>query len=107
MGNIKTWLEEAEASSGERIEAVVIGQHYSRDSRWESDDAPLPDEHVVLSREDGLRKLDQEYNDGYGGADCFPMYAWSKSRVYFIHEYDGSTSLSSEPRNPVPCKPDF
>ena len=104
MANIKVWLEEAEKRYGEMIEAIVVGQH---------DNVPWPkpnleaDEGVVLSREVGLAKLDQEYNNGYGGAGCYPMYAWTKSRVFFIGEYDGSTGLSHLPRNPIDCEPHF
>jgi hypothetical protein len=38
----------------------VVGQRYSRDSKYGPDDKPLTDEHMVLSREDGLRKLDED-----------------------------------------------
>ncbi|MVB00031.1 hypothetical protein GN330_22530 [Nitratireductor sp. CAU 1489] len=103
MANIKEWLESAEREFGEMIEAVVVGKH---DDRWRSG-APLPDEDVVLSREDGLRKLDQEFDCGFGGADCFPMYAWTKTRVFLVHEYDGATKLGWVPRNPQAIAPDF
>lgn len=107
MGNIRKWLENAEAATGETIEAIVVGPHYNAPDKWSANPKVKADENRVLSREDGLKKLDQDYDDGYGGADCFPMYAWTKSRVYFIHEYDGSTGLSSVPRNPVDCSPEF
>ncbi len=103
MGNIKTWLVEAQEKYGEPIEAIVVGQHDS--TKWESDEKP--DENIVLPVELALAKLDQEYDNGFGGADCYPMYAWTKSRVFFIGEYDGATGLSFVPRNPSNVKPEF
>lgn len=107
MSNIKEWLIEAEKFYGETIEAIVVGPHDKRPGRWGADDKALSDENVILSRDDGLRKLDQEYDSGYGGADCFPMYTWTKSRVFFIGEYDGSTGITWAPRNPVALEPQF
>lgn len=107
MANIRHWLEEAEAKFGERIEAIVVGPHDRRVSKYSGDDKPESDENVVLSREEGLAKLDEEYDNGYGGADCYPMYAWTASRVYFIGEYDGATGPSWVPRNPTACEPAF
>ena len=103
MANIKDWLLDAEKSSGESIEAIVVGKHDR--AGWRAD--ALPDENIILSRDVGLAKLDQNYDNGYGGADCFPMYAWTKSFVYFIGEYDGATGLSEVPRNPIACEPKF
>jgi hypothetical protein len=104
MANIKEWLEEAVAEFGEPLEAIVVGTH--DDNRYEGG-YPLADENVVLPVADGLKKLDQEYDAGFGGADCFPMFAWTASRVFFISEYDGATCLSWVPRNPVAVKPEF
>jgi hypothetical protein len=103
MANLRTWLEEAEFECGEEILAMVVGQHYKR--KWEYE--LLPDENVILSREAGLRKVNEEYDSGYGGADCYPLYAWTKSRVFFVSEYDGATSLSWVPRDPVSIEPEF
>jgi hypothetical protein len=102
MANLKTWLEEAEREYGEEILAMVVGQHY-KIKRGK----PLLDENVILSREDGLRKVDEEYDSGYGGADCYPLYAWTRSRVFFVAEYDGATGLSYVPRDPVSIEPAF
>jgi hypothetical protein len=103
MDNIRKWLIKAEQDLGETIEAIVVGMHYKAGP----DDARDFDENVVLSREAGLAKLDEEFDSEYGGADCYPMYAWTESYVFFIGEYDGMTRLSKIPRNPVNCIPDF
>lgn len=105
MANIKTWLLEAEKTDGP-IEAIVVGKH--DDDRWDDDDRrPEHQRDVLLSREDGLALLDADYDNGYGGADCFPFYAWNANFVYSIHEYDGSTSLQRVPRHPVACSPEI
>jgi hypothetical protein len=101
VANIRHWLEAAEAEYGEQIEAIIVGHHYGYKPLF------LPDEGVLLSREAGLAKLDAEYNNGPGGAGCFPMYAWSPAYVFFIHEYDGHTSLASVHRHPTAFMPSF
>ena len=103
MANLRKDLEEVETFYGEKIEAMVVGKHYDRSFK---DDA-LADENIILMREDGLKKVDQQYDDGYGGADCFPLYAWTKSRVFFVHEYDGATALHYAPRHPGTIEPGF
>ena len=105
MANITECLLERERETGETIEAIVVGKHY-RDS-WLEDRRPEHMRDKMLTRNDGLALLNVEHDDGFGGADCYPMYAWSKSRVYFISEYDGSTRLSCLPRHPVDCEPCF
>ena len=104
MANIKRMIEEAEHRSGELVEAAVVGKHYDRS--WHGD-AMEPDENVILGRDEALAKLDLEYDAGFGGADCYPVYAWSKSFVYFMHEHDGATDLHVVPRHPMPCAPEF
>lgn len=103
MANIRKSLETVEDLYGEPIEAIVVGQHDN--SRYES--KPSADENVILSREAGLTKLDYEYDNGYGGTDCHPFYAWSASRVFFMGEYDGATWLNWAPRNPMALEPSF
>lgn len=61
----------------------------------------------VLPVDQALQKLDVNFDSGFGGADCFPIYAWTASRVYFIQEYDGATSLGWVPRHPIAIKPEF
>jgi hypothetical protein len=80
VSNIKQYLEHAETQYGEPIEAIVVGVHYN--NRYEDGPANA-DENIILSREIGLKKLDENYDPGFGGADCYPMYAWSASRVFF------------------------
>lgn len=101
--NLATELEKAEIATGERVTAIIVGRH--DDAHWL--DEPKPNENVVLSREEGLLLLDQDYDNGYGGPNCRPFYAYSPSRIYFVSEYDGTTGLASMPRNPVDGAPSF
>lgn len=51
--------------------------------------------------------LDYEYDNGYDGADCHAVYAWTETQVLFVSEYDGATGINSIPRNPTACEPSF
>lgn len=46
-----------------------------------------------------LELLDYEYADGYGVMDCHDVNVYTETRVYYIHEYDGSTCFHSVLRN--------
>ncbi len=91
-----------EAAAGEPIDAVVIG---TRGDHWLDEEPQEPQ--AVLSWNEARPRLNYEYDDGYGGADCHAIYAWTPSRVLFVHEYDGSTTVTSVPRNPEAGKPIF
>ncbi len=97
--NLKRWIEEEAA--GEPIEAIVIGEadicHRLLKEIWGR----------VLSWEEAASHLDYDFDSGYGGAECHPIYAWTATKVIRVHEYDGSTSIGSVPRNPTPCKPEY
>ena len=101
--NIRNWLEDAEGKYGEPIEAIVVGKHY--DAPYS--EALAADEGVVLSRDTGLMKVDAAFDNGFGGADCFSVTAWTKHRVLFVHEHEGATRLHCVPRNPCAHIPAF
>jgi len=54
----------------------------------------------VISWEIAAPLLDYPYYAGYGSMDCHDIIAWTETQVIYIHEYDGSTSVCSLPRNP-------
>ena len=84
-------LQEAD---GAPIEAIVVSS--KRGELW-GDLETRP----VLSWEKALPMIDYEYDSGFGREDCHGIYAWTDSRVLFVHEYDGSTQVNSVPRNPT------
>ena len=101
MANIRTWLEEAEEALDDTIIAIVVGEH----------DDPEREKHPkmgqILTREEGLQILDEDFNNSYGSPDCYRILAWSGKRVFFVDEYDGATSLGWTLRNPTECTPGF
>lgn len=99
--DLKKWFEE-----GEVVEGVVIGKMGWGD--YNSGVVPgysgMP-RGVVLSWEEAEKLLDFEYDDGYGAPECPAIYVWTNTSIYFVVQYDGSTSLEIVPRNPIDCTP--
>lgn len=109
MANIRQWLEKVEQHLGEQIETIVIGKHDLDEFSYDPpvDRRPEHARDKMLDRTTGLAILDAEFNNGYGGASCFPMYAWSANHFFTISEYDGATGLNTWPRHPIDCQPRF
>jgi len=108
---MSTFAEDIERAAGdEPIEAITVAFFRPPwDSEPEQDakgfPAPLTGKPVPWA--DVRALLDYEYDDGYGGADCHAVYAWTPTRVLFVHEYDGSTSIAAVPRNPSLIVPEY
>ena len=104
---MSTFAEDIEREAGdEEIEAIVIT--HSRDS-WRETWIPKNElePYLVRTWREVRSKLDYDYDTGYGGADCHGIYAWTPTRILFVAEYDGSTSLTSVPRNPTEGRPEL
>lgn len=100
-GNLVRWIEEL--AGGETIIGVVFGEK----GRWakpKGDSEPI---NKLMSWDAARPYLSYDFNSGYGGADCHPVYAWTETKIIAIHEYDGSTCAISLPRNPEDCTPSF
>lgn len=99
-----SYAADIEEAAGGPVLAAVIGQE---EWRWEDDYRRIPDQHVgVVVDWSTIREwLDYPYDDGFGGVDCHPLWAWTADRVVYIHEYDGSTELRWAPRNPTAGAP--
>ena len=63
----------------------------------------VDDDGPVMAYAPDEATFDIEFNAGYGGTEGLPVLAWTKTRVYFPTEYDGSESIHSAPRDPVPA----
>ena len=92
-----------DATKGEEIEKIVIfeereGGYGEVDEEYDL----VPPDFIgkIKGFNEVIRFLNYEYNDGFGGMECHGFYLWTKKRVYYVHEYDGSTSICSCPRNP-------
>lgn len=94
-----------ELAHGEPIEAIVIGDMGWGD--YNSDGKPSWPRGELLSWSDARPMLDYKYDRGFGAPDCQAVYAWTSTRVLFVSTYDGSTSVTSVPRNPIACMPDM
>lgn len=53
-------------------------------------------EHSTLTE----AEYDEKFDNGYGGTEGCPFTVWTKNRVYFPAQYDGSEWCDSVPRNP-------
>lgn len=105
MANHRKKIEQYERILGETVEAISVGRHDS--DLCSPDRRPEHQRGCLLSREDGLKLLNIDYNAGYGGAECFPFYAWTANYILLVQEYDGATDVTAIPRNPVDCEPQF
>lgn len=105
MSNLR---ESFESVANGPIVGAVIGQHYGQ-MFMDPDDEDYEETPPsgVLTWEVAKMILDYNYDSGYGGADCHPVYAWTDTQIMFVNEYDGSTSVCWLPRNPTNLTPDF
>lgn len=89
------------AVDGEVIEGIVINTPNSYDMNdsgiedWR--DGPYD---TLLHWNAAQQYLDYEFDTGYGTAGCHYITLWTPTRVIYTHEYDGSITLHSVPRNP-------
>lgn len=88
-----------EAASGEPIIEISVGPYrgYSWESKTDHDLGTGP-----VSWDRAFPVLNYEYDDGFGSQDCHDIWAWTPTRVLFVREYDGATSIGSAPRYPTP-----
>jgi hypothetical protein len=47
-----------------------------------------------------VEEITKEFSDGFGGTEGTPFTLWTKKRVYFPVQYDGSEWVGSVSRNP-------
>lgn len=104
---LENWI--LSVANGEEIEAIVIGEMgWGRD--YTSEKVPGYNNHPrdkVLKWSEAVEYLKYEFDCGFGAPGCEAIYAWTKSWVIFISQYDGATGVCSIPRNPCDCKPEM
>jgi hypothetical protein len=93
------WLKAA--AQGEPIEAVVIGtagydSNVSKEFR-----------NRLLTWKEAKKLLTYGFYSGFGSAGCDAVYAWTPTKILFVHQYDGATTLKAVPRHPGVCEPDY
>jgi hypothetical protein len=85
----------------ESIEKIVVGQLGGEWRDPDPRDLHKDLQNKLLDPSDVLNQLDYPWDASFGSEDCPPIYAWTKSKVIFVVCYDGSTYVSSIPRNPT------
>lgn len=113
MSNFAADIEEA--AGDEAILGIVVRQHDWHDDDDDDDEylgieamkpyIPKEARGIVVPWMYARPWLDREYDTGFGGAECWAIYAWTPTRVLFVDVYDGATSIQSVPRNPIACRP--
>lgn len=105
------FLQDLEAKIGdEEVTAVVyidprgeedymVGRQVYGSPDWET----LTEVKVVgpVDWEWARTKFDYDYDTGFGGVDCHAVYLWTPTRIIFVAEYDGATSVQSLPLSPL------
>lgn len=73
---------------------------------YEVEDKGFPKDMLnkVYRLKDIINYLDYRYDSGFGGQECHDIQVWVNEQIFYIHEYDGSTSIYSQPTKP-PHKP--
>ena len=102
MANIAKWIEEI--AGGEPVISAVLGKHYNHRCGQEYTAHAVG---KVMPWSEAKAILDYEYDNGYGGADCHPVFAWTETKIITVTEYDGATGPTWFPRNPTDVTPDF
>jgi len=107
---MSAWTDLVEfLNDGEKVIAVVFG-------KWGWSGYGEPEPPPVLEAEQGIIYWDEDakpfmegwsFYGGYGAPDCYAVNIWTTQRVIWVTQYDGSTALSSVPRNPCADMPDM
>lgn len=86
------------------IEAIVFTSMLEKpwfDGEADPREKLLPEQlNKPLNWEAARTILDYSYDTGYGSQDCHNFYLYTKKHIFYIHEYDGSTSVVWINRNP-------
>lgn len=103
-----TFLNDLEEYIGdEQVSSIVIGEmgwdHYNEVGKEISSDL----KGFLLNWDEARPLLNYEYDSSYGVPECHSVYIWTKSRVIFVAQYDGSTSITSVPRDPIAVIPEM
>ncbi len=104
MSNLKEWI--LKVANGEPIEAIVIGKPVQASLVTPPADIPWAHQdesnfNRVLSWHEAEPLIDYPFDSSYGLPRCHAVTAWTKSRVIFVSQYNGATSIEYAPRNPV------
>ena len=104
MSNLKDWI--LKVAEGEPVEAIVIGKPIQAvitaapmDATWAHQDESKFNR--ILSWEEAQPLIDYSFDSSYGVPRCHAVTAWTRTRVIFVSQYNGATSIEYAPRNPT------
>lgn len=105
MSNLKQWL--LKAANGEIIEAVMLGELPDKGGKlgnlpW--DESKLKSSQVLTWAE-AEQLIDRDTTCAAGHPALKAITAWTKSRVIFISQQHGATSIEYAPRRPSTHRP--
>lgn len=106
MSNLVEWITEMAAE--EQIESVVIGEMGWGD--YGSEAIPNYSEQPrgkTIPWSEAQKFLKYDFDSGYGAPGCNAVYVWTSTKILFVWQYDGATSMCAIPRNPVDCMPEM
>ncbi|MEM9286779.1 MAG: hypothetical protein AAGA36_00425 [Pseudomonadota bacterium] len=118
MTNACEELEDA-LEPDEHVEAVIFGtwgwsympangEEFSAGYGEKQPILPLENRLTLLSWEQAKPLMqDWRFSGGYGSPESYATYVWTNKRVFFVVQYDGSTSLESVPRAPTALEPEM
>lgn len=92
-----------DALKGEPIEAIRIDETDILDFSNKAADDKVPKDLLgkVISWDIAAPLLDYPYDSDFGSQECHDVMIWTATRVWFIHEYDGTTWFTYVYRNPT------
>lgn len=83
----------------EEIEAICIG---TIGSSWDESTPTFYPKQMV---QEGLKELDFEFDDDFGGEEGYRLLVWTPTKVIIKSIYDGSEEYEVVPRNPEKMMP--
>jgi len=98
LKDLEEYLEKDEV-----VEAIIFGA-WGWSGFGEPEPNPLPHElfgKIMTFDEAKQYMKDWSFYGGYGSPDCYAVNIYTNKRVIWVTQYDGSTNLSSMPRNPI------
>jgi len=106
MSELDAWEElEKYLELDEHIFGVVFGDF---GGGWDDEAGFVPKDKrkILLSYDEAKSYMTGwSFDGGYGSPECHSTFVWTDERIIFVGKYDGSTWLTSVPRNPMDCVP--
>lgn len=98
--NFKEDIIEAVGEGWRNSEIIVVDNPDDYYDDGKPKDFPKDSLGKLFKLKDVIHYFDYEYNRGFGGRECQNVLIYTEKEVFYVHEYDGSTSLVIIPRHP-------